>query len=784
MSGLVRVVTGAVVLLVMGLVGHPELALADDAAPPITILEYVPPTVPTWQTFVFRAAVDPVPIDHFECRLDAMPFETCISPWAPVLTAGQHTIAVRAVDVNGLADPTPEEATFAVRDKGPEVTVSINDGAAATGRYLVRLAITGPELWAGTRVHVANNEDVDGDGMLATAWIGQLQSLINADMGWQLDREDAGGSATPGEHLVCVQAEDVFGDLGDVTCDTITVDPSIATTVRIRVAASENPVPLGDRGIVRAVAEATDGVPIRDGTLHLFVSGAPAALSALAPGQLAETGAWVDVSQFGPGTYHADAWFDGSAELGDADAATTFTISSKPGVRPPQAYFEAPVPLPPWDAPAPFTMLLRSENNATASYQCRVDGASWSACVGQLDVPVLANGSHTAEVRGIGPTGVVQPVPDLVSWRVGSAGFGQWWVSTAISRLPTVSLTFDPEVGAQAVRISNSRGLDAQGRLSEAMEIRPAPALGAPIDWSLVDPTYGGADTDGLKTIWYQGQWEDGTWSAPQIAVVLLDRMAPHLDLLIESGTPFVDASDLLVLAKTDESATILVSDDPADLVDVDWRGTGTSQDLAFIAWPDDVPPGTVGTRTLYAKALDKAGNLSDIVSARIVIDRTAPVTQLRPIGFVVGSRVSASSVRAWIRAAASDTGSGVAHTKVQELTSTSTRTIASTTSSSVKVKRSLSLHASLRYRSRATDRINHVGAWATGPSVRPVLRDSGSSRIRWSGSWRTVHTSSALGGSYRRTASKGATATFRFTGQAIAVVGPRRRTGGTRCLR
>ncbi len=136
MSGLVRVVTGAVVLLVMGLVGHPELALADDAAPPITILEYVPPTVPTWQTFVFRAAVDPVPIDHFECRLDAMPFETCISPWAPVLTAGQHTIAVRAVDVNGLADPTPEEATFAVRDKGPEVTVSINDGAAATGRYL------------------------------------------------------------------------------------------------------------------------------------------------------------------------------------------------------------------------------------------------------------------------------------------------------------------------------------------------------------------------------------------------------------------------------------------------------------------------------------------------------------------------------------------------------------------------------------------------------------------------------------------------------------------------
>ena len=179
-------------------------------------------------------------------------------------------------------------------------------------------------------------------------------------------------------------------------------------------------------------------------------------------------------------------------------------------------------------------------------------------------------------------------------------------------------------------------------------------------------------------------------------------------------------------------------------------------------------------TKTLYAAAWDTAGNKSKVAEASIVVDRTSPETNLRPLGFVVGSRVSATSVKVRVGASAADSGSGVASTVVQELQPSSTTTIARASGPSIRVERRLPFAAKRAYRSRASDRLGHVGAWATGTWARPVLRGDGSAAITWSGRWRNVASSSALGRTLRRSATAGATATLRFTGRAVAVVAPR----------
>jgi hypothetical protein len=51
----------------------------------------------------------------FECQVDAGEFASCVSPFVTQsLAAGVHTIAVRALDAAGNADPTPATRTFTV----------------------------------------------------------------------------------------------------------------------------------------------------------------------------------------------------------------------------------------------------------------------------------------------------------------------------------------------------------------------------------------------------------------------------------------------------------------------------------------------------------------------------------------------------------------------------------------------------------------------------------------------------------------------------------------------
>jgi hypothetical protein len=104
-----------------------------DATPPETEITAGPsgPTTDHTPTFVFSAGE---PGSRFECSIDGGPFVPCNSPFTtPELTAGRHTLAVRAVDAAGNADPTPSVFEFEVEaltvqelpDPVPGVSVNV-----------------------------------------------------------------------------------------------------------------------------------------------------------------------------------------------------------------------------------------------------------------------------------------------------------------------------------------------------------------------------------------------------------------------------------------------------------------------------------------------------------------------------------------------------------------------------------------------------------------------------------------------------------------------------------
>ena len=86
-----------------------------DLTAPDTAIEAGPdsPTTDRTATFEFLAEVEPPdpPGATFECALDEGDFVPCTSPYTvtvPEPAAGAHVLMVRAVDLDGNADPTPD----------------------------------------------------------------------------------------------------------------------------------------------------------------------------------------------------------------------------------------------------------------------------------------------------------------------------------------------------------------------------------------------------------------------------------------------------------------------------------------------------------------------------------------------------------------------------------------------------------------------------------------------------------------------------------------------------
>jgi hypothetical protein len=74
--------------------------------PPVTQLKNHPALRTAKRTAKFSFSANEAG-SHFECKLDRRPFKACSSPFKKKVGLGRHRFKVRAVDAQGLADPTP-----------------------------------------------------------------------------------------------------------------------------------------------------------------------------------------------------------------------------------------------------------------------------------------------------------------------------------------------------------------------------------------------------------------------------------------------------------------------------------------------------------------------------------------------------------------------------------------------------------------------------------------------------------------------------------------------------
>ncbi len=81
---------------------------------------------------------------------------------------------------------------------------------------------------------------------------------------------------------------------------------------------------------------------------------------------------------------------------------------------------------------------------ADATFECRLDGGTWSACASPIHYAALSDGAHGFDVRAHGPTGLVDASPAHLAWAVDSTAPDTTLLTapSGIENVATADLTF------------------------------------------------------------------------------------------------------------------------------------------------------------------------------------------------------------------------------------------------------------------------------------------------------------------------------------------------------
>jgi uncharacterized protein YjiK len=176
---------------------------------------------------------------------------------------------------------------------------------------------------------------------------------------------------------------------------------------------------------------------------------------------------------------------------------------------------------------------------------------------------------------------------------------------------------------------------------------------GAP--WSAWEP-YSGSRAwtlpsgDGSKTVYVQYRDNAGQISSTYSDSITLDTAAPTGSILIDGGAAYA-TSNVVEL-------TLSANDSDSGVSEMRFSNNGSTWSTwepysSSRAWT--VPPGD-GTKTVYARYRDNAGNTSSTYSDDIILDTMAPTGSI----LIDGGTVYATSTSVELTLSASDSGSGV----------------------------------------------------------------------------------------------------------------------------
>ena len=321
------------------------------------------------------------------------------------------------------------------------------------------------------------------------------------------------------------------------------------------------------------------------------------------------------------------------------------------------------------------------------------------------------------------------------------------------------------------VRVSNSAATSG-GVLTSGTTF----VYDTPVPWTLT----GG---DGTKTVYVQWRDSAGNWSTPVNDTIVLDATAP-------TGTVVINNGDV-------ETTTALVS---LGLTTDDGTGTGTTQVVisnaadfagatpqayaATIPWT--LPSGN-GSKTVYLKFIDAAGNVSTPVTDDITLnspDTTAPTAPGVPKHILAGASTWGIPLRVFWTAGTDPAGpsSGVAGYNVQQsVNGAAFTTIAQTSGTGTSLDLVLSNSSkTYRYRVQTRDFSGNVSGFATGPTFKAISYNEQNAVIAYSGTWYLASAPTYIGGKAKYATAKNATATASINGSRVGWLGRTGPTSGT----
>jgi len=147
----------------------------------------------------------------------------------------------------------------------------------------------------------------------------------------------------------------------------------------------------------------------------------------------------------------------------------------------------------------------------------------------------------------------------------------------------------------------------------------------------------------------------------------------------------------------------------------------------------------------------------------------------------VTGVPATATGVRVRVTWGAEDPGAGVDHYRLDhKIDGSGYDTIALPAQKATTIDRALTPGHGYQYRVRLYDLAGEASKWAQSPDFVLLRISEVSPSVRYTGSWGTASHTAYIGGKARYATAAGATATIRFTGRAISLVGPLGPTRGS----
>ena len=396
---------------------------AVDLTAPETTITAAPADPSRFTTASFAFAADEA-ASTFECRLDAGPWAVCTSPTTlSGLSAGSHTLAVRAADAAGNVDPSPAAYSWVV-DLAPPETAITSAPADPTNATSASFSFASGESGSTFECRL------DGGAWAPCASPAAFGGLAEGLHGFEVRASDAAGNvdATPAAHAW-----------------TIDTTPPAAPAIESPAEASTNAT-----GTVTLSGSAEPGAVVE------VFEGA----TALGTATTTSGGAWsrtlTGVAD-GSHTYTATAR-DAAGNTSSASTARTVVVDT---TAPNTVLTTGPLGATS-STSASFTF---SADDASATFACRLDAGTWAPCSSPRSYAGLAEGSHAFDVRATDAAGNTDPTPATRTWTVDttppatpgitSPADGTTSASTAL----TVSGTAEPGSIVELFDGSTSKGV-------------------------------------------------------------------------------------------------------------------------------------------------------------------------------------------------------------------------------------------------------------------------------------------------------------------------------------